>query len=161
MTEASMRDPLLAIVDRLHQRGVPVVIIGGHAVNFHGYIRATEDLDLVFRRDEQTEKVVFNTLAEFGAYWIGDEVDPSTGLEKTFPITLEYVRQHHLLMLGTVAGYLDLFDFLPGLGDASIDDFFQAAQVSQGRPFASLEWLKRLKMTSNRPQDRIDLQNLP
>jgi hypothetical protein len=156
-----MDSQIFTIVDHLQAAGVPLVIIGGHAVNFHGYIRATEDLDLVFRRDERTEAALYETLAEFGAYWIGDEIDPMTGIEKTFPITLDYVRRHHLLMLGTVAGYLDLFDFLPGLPNASIDDFFQSAQHSHGRPFASLDWLKQLKLAANRPQDHIDLEHLP
>lgn len=34
------------LLKTLVAHGVPFVIIGGHAVNFHGYPRATEDLDL-------------------------------------------------------------------------------------------------------------------
>jgi hypothetical protein len=64
-------------------------------------------------------------------------------------------------MLGTTFGYVDLFDFLPGLPDVSFDDFLKEVVTSNGLPFASLEWLKRLKRVSNRPQDQIDLQRLP
>ncbi len=156
-----MDNQLFSVVDRLQAAGVRLVIIGGHAVNFHGYIRATEDIDIVFRRDDLTEQALYETLLEFGAYWIGDEIDPHTGIEETFPVTLDYIRDHHLLLLGTEAGYIDLFDFLPGLPDASMEEFFQAAQLSCGRAFASLDWLKRLKLAANRPQDRIDLEHLP
>ena len=157
MSESGLFD----FVDRLCARNVPFVIIGGHAVNYHGYLRATEDLDIVYRRSPQSEEALFQTLEEFGAYWIGDEIDPRTGLESTHPVTLEFLREHRLLMLGTAVGYVDLFDFLPGIQQGSLDDFFQTAERSLGRPYASLEWLKRLKQAANRPQDRIDLQRLP
>lgn len=149
------------LVDRLLSRNVMCVIIGGHAVNYHGYLRATEDIDIVFKRDTQSELALHQTLVEFEAFWITDDVDPATGLEKTQPITLEYVHNQHLLMLGTKIGYVDLFDFLPGLEGYSIDEFFSSAETCLGRRFASLEWLKRLKAASNRPQDRIDLERLP
>jgi hypothetical protein len=149
------------IVDRLVARDVDCVIIGGHAVNYHGYIRATEDIDVVFRRTAASESALFLTLSEFEAFWIGDDVDPATNLERTYPITKDFINQHHVLMLGTSAGYIDLFDFLPGLPGDSMDDFFASAESCLGRKFASLDWLKRLKVASNRPQDRIDLDRLP
>ena len=38
------------IVQALARHDVPYVIIGGHAVNAHGYIRATEDTDVIYQR---------------------------------------------------------------------------------------------------------------
>jgi hypothetical protein len=151
----------LDLADRLSQRGVTYAIIGGHAVNYHGYLRATEDIDLVFLRDPAGELAVYETLLEFNGYWITDELDHATGLEKTIPISLEYVKTHHLMMLGTRVGYVDLFDFLPGLDNAELGDFFASVEVSQGRRFTSLAWLKRLKQAANRLQDRLDLERLP
>lgn len=74
---------------------------------------------------------------------------------------MDHLRSHPLLMLGTTFGYVDLVDFLPGLPGESFDDFLNEVVTSNGLPFASLEWLKRLKRVSNRPQDRIDLDHLP
>lgn len=149
------------LVEALSKRGVTYAIIGGHAVNFHGYLRSTEDIDIVFLRNAASEVALYESLAELNAFWIADEVDPATGLEKTSPVTLEYVKTHSLMMLGTRAGYVDLFDFLPGLSQAELGNFFASAVESQGRRFASLAWLKKLKQASNRPQDRIDLEKLP
>ncbi len=149
------------LADLFGQQGVTYAIIGGHAVNFYGYLRATEDIDIVFLRDDNSERAVFECLAALGGFWITDEVDPATGLEKTLPVTLEYVRTHHLMMLGTRVGYVDLFDFLPGLDNAELGDFFAAVEVSGGRRFTSLAWLKRLKRAADRPQDRLDLERLP
>ena len=44
----SSDDPL-NVFQLLARAGVPFVIIGGHAVVFHGYLRTTEDADLHFR----------------------------------------------------------------------------------------------------------------
>ncbi len=41
-------DDPLTVFQFLARAGVPFVIIGGHAVNFHGYVRATEDADVIF-----------------------------------------------------------------------------------------------------------------
>ncbi|HBE67965.1 MAG TPA: hypothetical protein DDW52_07430 [Planctomycetaceae bacterium] len=81
------------LVDALLDAGVPLVIIGGHAVNAHGFLRATEDIDIVFDRTSASESAMCDVLVKFGAFWIGDKVDPKTGLEFTHPVTLEYVRQ--------------------------------------------------------------------
>jgi peptidoglycan/xylan/chitin deacetylase (PgdA/CDA1 family) len=35
--------PEFHVFDVLQRHGVPFVVVGGHAVNFHGFIRATED----------------------------------------------------------------------------------------------------------------------
>ncbi|MCA9195277.1 MAG: hypothetical protein KDB03_26080 [Planctomycetales bacterium] len=54
-----------------------------------------------------------------------------------------------------------MFDFLPGIPDVPVEALLQDIHVSQGCPFVSLEWLKRLKRASNRPIDQIDLEHLP
>ena len=58
-----------------------------------------------FNAARETEAALLCTLEEFGAYWIGDEIDPGTGLEITYPISMDYLRSHPLLMLGTTFGY--------------------------------------------------------
>lgn len=151
----------MQFVDRLLARGVECVIIGGFAVNYYGYIRATEDIDLIYRRTPGSELALWETLCEFAAFWISNEIDAATGIEKAVPITLEYVRAQPMMMLGSNAGYIDLFDFLPGLESEAIDDLFMSAVESEGRKFVSLAWLKKLKLAAGRPQDRIDLDNLP
>ena len=151
----------LRIVDLLVQRGIQLVIVGGHAVNFHGYLRATEDVDIVFLRTPETERLLLEVLNKVGAYWIGDEIDDETGIEETHAVTLDYIQQNHLMMLGSNVGWIDLFDFIPGMPDESLDDLMTNATVASGRPFASLDWLKRMKQAAGRPQDFVDLDHLP
>jgi hypothetical protein len=156
----SLESPL-GIADHLLHHEVPSVIIGGHAVNVHGFARATEDVDIVFRRTAESEARLATALQQINAYWIGQEIDPATGIERTHPVTLEYVQQKHLMMLGTDLGFLDLFDFIPSMPGETVDDLFTTAIERNGRQFASLSWIRRMKQAADRPQDRIDLENLP
>jgi hypothetical protein len=39
--------PEFRLFDVRARHGVPFVVVGGHAVNFHGFIRATEDTELL------------------------------------------------------------------------------------------------------------------
>jgi len=47
--------PDLELLDVLRRHGVPFVVVGGHAVNVHGYRRATEDTDVVWPRSPAAE----------------------------------------------------------------------------------------------------------
>jgi len=49
----------LRIFHILAQHQVPFLIIGGHAVNFHGYIRTTEDCDMIYLHDHKAEQQLF------------------------------------------------------------------------------------------------------
>jgi len=40
-------DPLLRLLERFRQEGVAYVLIGGQAVRLNGYLRATEDVDVL------------------------------------------------------------------------------------------------------------------
>lgn len=151
----------LAIARSIVDAGVDCVVIGGHAVNFHGYPRSTQDVDLIFRRGDNGDVKLHETLIELGAFWIGDEIDPTTGIEIAIPVSLDYIANHHLMMLGTRHGYLDLFDFIPGMPAEPLDDLFATAQKSGTLRFVSLSWLRKMKLAAGRPQDLIDLEHLP
>lgn len=144
----------------LQQRGVPFVIIGGHAVAFHGHIRATEDVDVVWLRSPPAEASLLAALQAANAKWISDQIDPATGLEKTVPVSPAYIQATHLMMLVTDYGFLDLFDYLPGCPDGSVQELFDQAVVSQEMRYASRDWLLRMKRAAGRPQDQSDLENL-
>ena len=44
-----------ALIEALSRHNVPFVVIGGYAVVYHGYVRATEDVDIVFDRSHDSE----------------------------------------------------------------------------------------------------------
>lgn len=149
------------LIEALAKHNVPFVIIGGHAVSFHGYVRATEDVDVVIRRTPDVEQALLAALTEVNARWIGNEIDPETGIERTFPVSLAYIRSSRLMMLVTDCGFLDIFDYIPGCADESVEQLFESAAEGHGWQFASLDWLRKMKQAANRAKDQIDLENLP
>lgn len=45
-----MAEPLKRFLRSLNDAGVEYAVVGGHAVGFHGYPRATLDLDILYRQ---------------------------------------------------------------------------------------------------------------
>jgi hypothetical protein len=149
------------LIDILHFHNVPLVIIGGHAVTFHGYVRATEDMDIVFQRSENAERALLRALTEVNAHWIGDEIDPETGIERIHAVTIQYIQRTHLMMLVTDGGFLDIFDYIPGFPGEAVKELFDSAVEQGSHRYVSLKWLRKMKAAVSRPKDQIDLENLP
>lgn len=148
------------LIDLLLKHDVPFVVIGGHAVTFHGHVRGTEDVDIVFQRTDDSERSLLNALVEVHAKWIGNEVDPETQLERVHDVTIQYVRSSHLMMVATDYGYLDIFDFIPGFPNEDVSDLLDTAIDSERGKFASLAWLRKMKEASGRAKDKSDLEHL-
>lgn len=152
-------DPF-AILELLLKHEVPFVVIGGHAVIHHGYLRTTEDTDIVFRRTPESEEQLASALHEINACWIANDIDAATGLERLVPVDLGYVRLRHMMLLWTDLGFLDIFDYIPGLPDEDVEQLFRHTTETEGIQFVSREWLIRMKQTAGRPKDLDDIENL-
>lgn len=153
--------PDFRVFEVLGRHGVPFLVIGAHAVSFHGYVRATEDTDVLWMRSPEAERALLAALEELDAKYIGTEIDPATGIEQAHPITAAFIRLQSLMMLCTNAGFLDLFDYVPGYPDEAVATLFATSREVDGIRFVSLEWLRRLKAAAGRPKDLLDLENLP
>lgn len=150
-------EPLPALVGA----GVPFVIIGGHAVNYYGYVRTTEDIDIIFLRTPASEAALLKVLQSIHACWISIEKDPQTGLERLIPVTAAYLRSQHLMMLSTDTGFLDIYDFVPGFPETPVSELFTDAAILGQLRFVSLSWLRKLKTVAARHKDFDDLEHLP
>jgi len=153
--------PDSTLFEVLKRHGVPFVVVGGFAVVFHGHIRQTEDIDVVWVRNPQTEVALSHALAEIGAEYIGKEIDPATRIERTYPVTLGYIQTRPLMMLCTRSGFLDLFSYVPGFPEADVDAFYQESVESAGIRYTSIEWLRKMKKAAGRLKDLEDLEKLP
>jgi hypothetical protein len=156
-----MPTPDQEILEALRRHGVPFLIIGGHAVNFHGYSRTTEDLDVIWLRTGESETLLLNALTEIDAQYIGNDIDPATGIERTYPVSASFIRITHLMMLWTRHGFLDLFDYVPGFPKEDVNQLFQSSVQAGNNRFTSLDWLRKMKRASGRSKDLLDLENLP
>lgn len=144
----------------LARHEVPFVIVGGHAVIFHGHRRATEDVDVVWKRSRDAETKLLAALTEAEACWLSNEIDPKTGIEKTVPVTLAFIRAEHLMMLWSKYGFIDLFDYIPGHPAEDVEALFSSSIESEGLRYTSLDWLKRMKRAAGRTKDKLDLEQL-
>ena len=149
------------LLEVLSRHDVPFVVIGGHAVACHGFVRATEDTDVVFRRTSDSESFLLHALTELNARWIADEINPDTGIERTVPVSLQFICGSRMMMLVTDFGFLDIFDYIPGYPGEPVERLFDTAVKYEGHFYASLYWLRAMKRAANRPRDRIDLEHLP
>lgn len=152
--------------DPLHQlrvlckHHVPFATIGGHAVVAHGYVRSTEDTDIVFNRSPASERALLAALGELNARWISDEIDPATNLERQIAVSLEFLQARHVICLVTDFGFLDIFDHVPGNTGLHVEELLRTAIIVDGIPFASKAALITMKKAAGRPQDLLDLERL-
>jgi hypothetical protein len=153
--------PDFRVFDILNRHGVPFLVIGGHAVSFHGYVRATEDTDVLWMRSPESERALLAALEELKAEYIGNEIDPTTGIERTYPVTASFIGSQSPMMLCTNAGFLDLFDSVPGCPGEALAPLFASSHEAEGIRFVSLNWLRKMKAAAGTPRDLLDLENLP
>ena len=75
-------DPLLRLLSRFHEEGVEYVLVGGQAVRLNGYVRATEDIDVLVRASRENGERIIRALSflasskELSAEWF---VPPDDG----------------------------------------------------------------------------------
>jgi predicted nucleotidyltransferase len=148
------------IIERLAEAGVEYIVIGGVAVGFHGYVRATKDLDIVPAPDsgnlERLAAVLRALEAEldgagdFKAGELPDPLDPAT-----LALGGNWVLQTRL----------GRFDVMQGLGDTPLWEMLSPAAVEVDMDglvvkVAGYEDLVALKRLASRPSDLEDLERL-
>lgn len=73
----------------LNARGVKYLLVGGHAVAAHGYVRTTQDIDFYVERTPENAKLLMQVIADFGFSSLGfkesDILEPDTFLQIGYP----------------------------------------------------------------------------
>ena len=59
----------------LKEEKVDFVIVGGYAVAFHGYVRATQDIDLFFKNTQKNIRRINKALLRFGISTTKDQIN--------------------------------------------------------------------------------------
>ena len=140
-------DDALRVIASLNHAGVDYVVVGGVALNLHGLIRATEDLDIFVRPDP--ENIARLRLA-LRSVWDDPDIDQITAddLCGDYP-TVRYGPPHGTLYL----------DILTRLGEATVfADLDVETKDVQGTKvrLASPRTLYRMKKDTVRAIDRSD-----
>jgi hypothetical protein len=149
---------LRALLEALHEQNVQFVVIGGVAVGAHGFVRGTEDLDLVPDPDPENLarlthalELLDSTLPTVG----GRPFDPSSDAG--------VIRKGGNVTAMTRFGGLDVVQRARGVPSYSQLSGDAVASELLGVPVqvCSLSRLREMKKAQNRTQDQLDLENLP
>jgi Nucleotidyl transferase AbiEii toxin, Type IV TA system len=147
---------LRELLQRLTERGVDFVVVGGVAVILHASPRFTKDLDICYAPERENLDRLGVVLIELGA--------KLRGVDDDLPFVPDgrVLRQTQILTLTTADGGLDLLvepDGSPGYPTLrrradQIDIEGIVVRV------ASIEDLIAMKRATGRPQDLVDLESL-
>jgi hypothetical protein len=149
------------IARALNQGGVRFIVVGGVAVNAHGYLRFTNDVDLVIQLSKRDIVSAFAALDQIGyrpsnPITAEDFADPQTReswrREKGMRVLKMWSDRHRETPL-------DIFVYEPFDFDLEYERALRQEDQIPVR-FASIPTLVAMKQEADRPQDRIDIEKL-
>ncbi len=140
---------LREFLELLNEHHVEYLLIGGYAVGYHGFPRATADMDIWVATNESNAGKIVAALEEFGFAGTGMTPELFLGPDKITQMGNPPLR---IEILTTISG----IEFAEAYATRVID-------VIDGVPvvFISSDNLKTNKRASGRPKDLADLDNLP
>jgi predicted nucleotidyltransferase len=148
------------ILDELDRDGVEFLVIGGVAVGFHGYVRATKDVDIVPAPDPANLERLAHLLRRLDAVVEGaDEFDEG---ELPDPLDPEALGLGGNWVLRTRLGRLDIMQWIGDealwkkLAPAALDADIDGLHIK----VVAYDDLVALKEMAGRPEDIADLQRL-
>lgn len=144
----SQRRDHLSLLAALHRHGVEYAVVGGVAVNAHGFVRNTRDLDIFFRPTEDNAKAVWRVLAELGA--------PLEGVDHT-----DLLADYAHYQLHTECSRADL---LASIGDMPFDQVW-ANRVDAEIDGVTVRFISKSDLIANKLQvgrliDLADVERL-
>ncbi len=161
MTPPLVPEPILRL---LAEKGVEYVVIGGVAVNGHGVIRATKDLNICPGPSRENLERLASLLRELEAVQLGmEDFHPD---ELPFdPRSVDDLGLGGNFRLSTTLGILDVMQWVSGIpGDLAyptlIADALLVELAEVDVPICSLAHLRAMKRAAGRPQDLQDLADL-
>jgi hypothetical protein len=143
-----MPEDLKELLRAFNDHAVKFLIVGGYAFGVHAEPRATKDLDIFVRSDEENSKAVFRALAQYGAPL--DDLTPSDFMDGT------------TFQIGQPPARIDILQQIDGVTfdeawenriEGTVDGQIQAAVISR-------DDLIRNKLATGREQDILDVKKL-
>ena len=134
----------------LNEWNVAYIMIGGFAVNLHGFARTTGDIDIWLKDEITNRRNLGKALSQFGYD------------EHTFD-EIDFVPGWTDFYIGSGLR-LDIITAMAGLEDISFDKALEQATIAEildvKVPFVNINQLIRNKKATNRPKDIIDVIEL-
>ena len=142
-------EDLSELLSLLNSRGVEFIVVGAHALAFHGVPRFTEDIDFFIARTPQNIANLASALGEFGV---------SVPLQSQQELL---TKDRGVIFIGHKPNRADFLNFLDGVEYDSADKSKLPGSLA-GQPvfFLSLEDYVATKKASGRVKDTGDLAML-
>ena len=138
------RDLLLELADA----GAQFVLVGGHAVAFHGHPRATKDMDILIRADKSNAERVYRALAAFGAPLETFEVQAA-----------DFAAYDGVLQIGLPPRRIDILNRADGITfEEAVAEKASFALDGRTIPVIGRAALLKNKRAAGRPQDMADVE---
>lgn len=153
-----------ALLRHFAEAGLQYVVIGGVAVNAHGVLRATKDLDICPDPARDNLSRLASILRDLDAAQIGME-DFDAGELPFDPTRVDDLAQGGNFRLSTRLGDLDVMQWVSGIpGDLAYPTLVSEVETIElpgvEIPVCSLAHLRAMKRAAGRPQDLQDLADL-
>ena len=159
MTVSSFRQ----IVESLNAANVRYLVVGGIAVNAHGYIRLTVDVDLIVQLNSPNVIGALESLRKLGYV----PSIPVTAADFADPVKRQsWIEQKQMKVLKLFSDShretgIDIFVSDPlGFDEAYTRVIFYPLADGVQVPVCSYEDLVKLKLLASRPKDLLDLEQL-
>jgi len=136
------------LLELFEKHRVLYVVVGGYAVNFYGYVRTTQDIDLLVFPSPENARQVMRALTDFGF--------GAAGIPESC-----FAQPGTAVHLGREPNRVDLLTRLSGVECEEV--FADACRVRLGTlevNMISLDHLIRAKQSSDRVRDRADADEL-
>lgn len=149
--EKMMEPSFEKLLVRLAESEIRFIVVGGLAVTLNGYVRLTEDVDLVIDTGGDNILSLIHCLSEFGEGFGGQLSVEDFALE---PGAIRVIE-------ATEDCQMDIFTLIGGFAfDELIDEAETASLGKFEFPYASKQQLISIKSTSRREKDIIDVSAL-
>lgn len=135
-------------IELLNEHSVKYLIIGGYAVNFHGYPRYTKDIDFWLWTTESNIKSLLNAIKDFGFGNLNLEIE-------------DFMTPENIIQLGYEPYRIDLLGDIEGVNfeecyERKLETVLDRTDVK----FISIQDLIIAKKKSGRLQDLADAEQL-
>jgi hypothetical protein len=132
----------------LNKKKVEYIIVGGYAVAFHGYVRMTKDLDILFRNTPRNIQYLRNSLNHFGF--------PADSLDD-----VAFSEHGKIIRMGVSPVMIELINVISGVSfETAWKNRIKGKYGSVTASYLSKSDLVRNKKASGRPQDIADVEEL-
>jgi len=135
----------------LNKHGVDYIVIGGYAVNFHGYRRTTGDIDLWIRPDNDTnKKKLLSCLKELGV--------PESAIIRLSKMDFS---KPQVFIDGEEPFKIDFLTYITGVRFNEAWEQKKTSEIDGIKiHFLHLNHLIISKISTNRLQDKTDIEQL-